>query len=63
MGGKPPKPPWLRDAARHYAFRQAEPTTNTAWRVVVSMGDESCQGFEEIITSSRTHGLDQLWLG
>ena len=23
----------------------------------------SCQGFEEIITSSRTHGLDQLWLG
>ena len=25
MGGKPPKPPWLRGAARHYAVRQAEP--------------------------------------
>ena len=24
---------------------------------------ESRQGFGEIITSSRTHGLDQLWLG
>ena len=24
---------------------------------------ESRQGFEEIITSSKTHGLDQLWLG
>ena len=68
MGGKPPKPPWLRDAARHYAFRQAEPTTKQppwfgsieAWRVVVSMG---IWGFEEIITSFRTHGLDQLWLG
>ena len=23
--------------------------------------DEYCQGFEEIITSFRTHGLDQLW--
>ena len=22
-----------------------------------------CQGFEEIITSFRIHGLDQLWLG
>ena len=25
-------------------------------------GDESRHGFEEIITSSRTHGLGQLWL-
>ena len=24
---------------------------------------ESRQGFDEIITSSRTHGLDQLWFG
>ena len=24
-GAKPPKPPWLHGAARHYAFRQAEP--------------------------------------
>ena len=30
---------------------------------MVWMGDESSQGFEEIITSSRTHGFDQLWLG
>ena len=71
MGGKPPKPPWLHGAARHYAFRQAEPTDKTttwfgsivAWIVVVWLGDESRQGFEENITSSRTHGLDQLWLG
>ena len=24
---------------------------------------ESCQGLKEIVTSSRTHGLDQLWHG
>ena len=34
-----------------------------AWIVVVWMGDEIRQGFEEIITSYRTHGLDQLRLG
>ena len=34
-----------------------------AWIVVVWMGDENRQGFEEFIKSSRTHGLDQLWLG
>ena len=26
-------------------------------------GDENRQGFEEFIKSSRTNGLDQLWLG
>ena len=34
-----------------------------AWRVVVWLRGESRQGFEEIITSSRIHGLDPLWLG
>ena len=70
--GQAPQTPWLRGAARHYAFRQAEPTDKkkttwfgsiVAWIVVVWLGDESRQGFEENITSSRTHGLDQLWLG
>ena len=26
--GQAPKPPWLRGAGRHYAFRQAEPVTS-----------------------------------
>ena len=53
--GQAPKPPGFVALARHYAIRQAEPVLNKR--------HESCQGFEEIITSSRTHGLDQLWLG
>ena len=31
-----------------------------AWIVVVWMGGEIRQGFEEIITSYRTHGLDHV---
>ena len=53
--GQAPKPPGFVALARHYAIRQAEPVLNKR--------HESRQGFEEIITSSRTHGLDQLWLG
>ena len=39
--------------------------------VLINCGLDSCgydrhesrQGFDDIITSSRTHGLDQLWFG
>ena len=54
MGASPQTPGFVA-LARHYAIRQAEPVLNKR--------HESRQGFEEIITSSRTHGLDQFWLG
>ena len=66
MGGKPPKPPWLRDAARHYAFRQAEPTTKTAPLVWINWGLDS-SGFDGGWKLSRVWGnyyiLQNSWFG
>ena len=70
-GASPPNPPGFvalratTHSARRSLLLNRPPWFGSieAWRVMVWMGDESSQGFEEIITSSRTHGLDQLWLG
>ena len=36
---------------------------NTILRCGLDQDMKCCQGLEEIITSFRIHGLDQLWLG
>ena len=36
---------------------------NTILHCGLDQGVKCCQGLEEIITSFRIHGLDQLWLG